>query len=53
MMEYRKLPHGKEEISVLGLGMGGIQAAPPSEISKPLPVFPRSFVSTARTSGFM
>ncbi len=32
MMEYRKLPHGKEEISVLGLGMGGIQAAPPSEI---------------------
>lgn len=24
-MEYRKLPHGDEKISVLGLGMGGIQ----------------------------
>ena len=27
MMEYRKLPHGEERISTLGLGMGGIQGA--------------------------
>lgn len=32
MMEYRKLPKGSERISVLGLGMGGIQTAPPEEI---------------------
>ncbi len=32
MMTYRKLPHGEEQISVLGLGMGGIQNADPAEI---------------------
>ncbi len=31
-MEYRKLPHGNEQIGVLGLGMGGIQNATPEEI---------------------
>ena len=31
-MEYRKLPHGTEKISTLGLGMGGIQNCPPNEI---------------------
>ncbi len=31
-MEYRKLPHGGENISVLGLGMGGIQGASDQEI---------------------
>lgn len=31
-MEYRKLPHGNEMISVLGLGMGGIQHTPSDEI---------------------
>lgn len=33
-MEYRKLPHGKEneKFSVLGLGMGGIQHTPPEEV---------------------
>ena len=31
-MEYRTLPKGSERISVLGLGMGGIQNAPPREI---------------------
>ncbi len=31
-MEYRKLPHGDEEISVLGLGMGGIQNCSDKEI---------------------
>ena len=31
-MEYRKLPRGDEKISVLGLGMGGIQNTPPEEI---------------------
>lgn len=31
-MEYRKLPHGNEQIGVLGLGMGGIQNAIPDEI---------------------
>ena len=31
-MEYRKLPHGNEQISVLGLGMGGIQHTPANEI---------------------
>ena len=31
-MEYRKLPHGSERISTLGLGMGGIQASSPEEI---------------------
>ena len=32
MTEYRKLPHGTEMIGTLGLGMGGIQSAPPEEI---------------------
>ena len=33
-MEYRQLPHGAphEKVSVLGLGMGGIQNTPPEEI---------------------
>ena len=31
-MEYRKLPHGEERLSTLGLGMGGIQNAPAEEI---------------------
>lgn len=31
-MEYRKLPHGDEKISALGLGMGGIQNSSDSEI---------------------
>jgi len=31
-VEYRKLPHGNELISVLGLGMGGIQHTPAEEI---------------------
>lgn len=31
-MEYRKLPHGSAQLSVLGLGMGGIHNAPPDEI---------------------
>lgn len=33
-MEHRKLPHGNEEIGVLGLGMGGIQVTPPDEIER-------------------
>ena len=35
-MEYRKLPHGNENerFSVLGLGLGGIQKAPESEIEE-------------------
>lgn len=33
-MEYRKLPHGNEQISVLGLGMGGIQNSSDSEIEQ-------------------
>ena len=35
-MEYRQLPHGTEQerFSVLGLGMGGIQNAPESEIEQ-------------------
>lgn len=35
-MEYRKLPHGKhgEKLSVLGLGMGGIQKCPDAEIEQ-------------------
>lgn len=35
-MEYRKLSHGKygEELSVLGLGMGGIQKCPDAEIEQ-------------------
>ncbi|MDE6584190.1 MAG: aldo/keto reductase [Anaeroplasmataceae bacterium] len=32
MMEYRKLPHGSEQIGVLGLGMGGIQNSSEDEI---------------------
>lgn len=31
-MEYRKLPHGNELISALGLGFGGIQNAADSEV---------------------
>ena len=31
-MQYRKLPRGEEMIGTLGLGMGGIQNAAPSEI---------------------
>lgn len=34
MMQYRKLPHGDERISELGLGMGGIQVAQPAEIER-------------------
>ena len=33
-MEYRKLPHGDEKISVLGLGMGGIQKSSDKEIEQ-------------------
>lgn len=33
-MEYRILPHGGEKISVLGLGMGGIQSASEEEIEQ-------------------
>lgn len=33
-MEYRKLPHGNERISVLGLGTGGIQNSSDSEIER-------------------
>lgn len=33
-MEYRKLPHGEERISVLGLGMGGIQKSSDEEIEQ-------------------
>lgn len=33
-MEYRKLPHGEEQISVLGLGMGGIHNSSDSEIEQ-------------------
>lgn len=33
-MEYRKLPHGDEMISVLGLGMGGIQNSSDGEIEQ-------------------
>lgn len=32
MIEYRKLKKGEERISTLGLGMGGMQSAPPEEI---------------------
>ncbi|WP_165170186.1 aldo/keto reductase [Adlercreutzia sp. ZJ242] len=35
-MEYRKLPHGTEEISVIGLGMGSIHNASEGEIVKTL-----------------
>ena len=31
-MEYRRLPHGEERLSVLGLGMGGIQKCSDDEI---------------------
>ncbi len=31
-MEYRKLPHGTEQLSALGLGMGGIHVASSEEI---------------------
>jgi predicted aldo/keto reductase-like oxidoreductase len=33
-MEYRQLPHGREQISVLGLGLGGIQKATDEEIEQ-------------------
>lgn len=33
-MEYRKLSHGNEQISVLGLGMGGIQGFSDSGIEQ-------------------
>ncbi len=33
-MEYRQLPHGSEQISTLGLGMGGIQDSSDSEIEQ-------------------
>lgn len=33
-MEYRKLPHGEEKLSVLGLGMGGIQNSSDEEIEQ-------------------
>lgn len=33
-MEYRKLPHGEEMVSVLGLGMGGIQSCSDREIEQ-------------------
>ena len=32
-MEYRKLPKGNENISVLGLGMGGMENCPDEEIT--------------------
>ena len=31
MMEYRKLPKGRERLSTLGLGLGGIQKSSPEE----------------------
>ncbi len=33
-MEYRKLPHGGEKISVIGLGLGGIQKTPDEEVER-------------------
>lgn len=33
-MKYRKLPHGEENISILGLGMGSIHNSSPEEIEK-------------------
>lgn len=33
-MEYRKLPHGGEKISILGLGTSSIQAAGEREIEE-------------------
>lgn len=33
-MQYRKLPHGEERLSVLGLGMGGIQKSSDNEIEQ-------------------
>ena len=35
-MEYRKLPHGGEEISVLGLGTSALCSAGEEEITKTL-----------------
>ncbi len=35
-MEYRKLPHGDEQISVIGLGMGYIHEGSEEEIEKTL-----------------
>lgn len=43
MKEYRKLKRGSENICTLGLGMGGLQAAPPDEIKK--------VISTAAENG--
>lgn len=34
MMEYRKLPHGNEQFSVIGLGMGSIHEGSEEEIEK-------------------
>ena len=33
-MQYRKLPHGNEEISILGIGTSSIGMAGQSEIKK-------------------
>lgn len=35
-MEYRKLPHGTEELSTIGLGLGNIHVASDSEIERTL-----------------
>lgn len=35
-MEYRKLPHGTEALSVIGLGLGNIHTAPDREIEQTL-----------------
>ncbi len=35
-MEYRKLPHGTEQISTIGLGLGMIHLAPEDEIERTL-----------------
>ena len=32
IMQYRKLPHGEERISVIGLGMGSIHEVSEAEI---------------------
>ncbi len=33
-MEYRKLPHGEENIGAIGIGTAGIQASSESDIEK-------------------
>ena len=35
-MEYRKLPHGDEQISIIGLGTSSIQAASEKEMEETL-----------------